>query len=277
MNKDGKIIKIVSNLYTVLADGETYECRARGKFRNDAVTPLVGDFVVIDTENAYILEIKGRYNELKRPAIANVDVALVLTSVKEPDLSLNLLDKELAAILHEDIEPIIVLSKMDLLDGDEKKKMKPIIKYYKSIGLNVLTNKKLFKLGRLIKGKTVVLTGQTGAGKSTLLNKMDKTLDLKTSPISTALGRGVHTTRHVELFEIGGAFIADTPGFSALDLAFSKDELASVYPEFTKYKCKFQNCVHDGEKQCGVKEAYENGMIMASRYENYVKFRSEMK
>ncbi len=277
MNKDGKIIKIVSNLYTVLVEGDLYDCRARGKFRKDAVTPLVGDFVVIDTENAYILEIKKRKNELARPMIANVDAALVLTSVKEPDLSLNLLDKELAAISHEGIEPIIVLSKMDLLNSKELAKIKKLIKYYKKIGFDVITNRQRFKLRRLIKGKTVVLTGQTGAGKSTLLNKLDKSLDLKTSPISTALGRGVHTTRHVELFEVVGAFIADTPGFSALDLNFPREELKHVYPEFREVSCKFQNCEHDGEKDCGVKTAYETGKILPSRYENYIKFRGEMK
>ncbi len=277
MNKDGKIIKIVSNLYTVLVEGDLYECRARGKFRKDAVTPLVGDFVVIDTENAYILEIKKRKNELARPMIANVDVALVLTSVKEPDLSLNLLDKELAAIGHEGIEPIIVLSKTDLLSSKELAKIKKLVKYYKKVGFEVITNRQRFKLSRLIKGKTVVLTGQTGAGKSTLLNKLDKGLDLKTSPISTALGRGVHTTRHVELFEVAGAFIADTPGFSALDLNFPREELKQVYPEFREVSCKFQNCEHDGEKECGVKTAYETGEILPSRYENYIKFRGEMK
>lgn len=277
MDKDGKIIKIVSNLYTVLADGETYECRARGKFRKDLVTPLVGDFVVIDAENAYIMDIKKRKNELSRPMIANVDVGLVLTSVKEPDLSLNLLDKELAVIKHEGIEPIIVLSKMDLLNGKEKKEIKKIFKYYKSVGFKVVTNKNLFTLKRMLKGKTVVLTGQTGAGKSTLLNRLDRTLDLKTSPISMALGRGVHTTRHVELFEIAGSYIADTPGFSALDLNFPKSELKTVYPEFSGCECKFQDCEHDGEKNCGVKEAYNERRIMASRYENYVKFRGEMK
>jgi len=277
MNKDGKIIKIVSNLYTVLVEGDLYECRARGKFRKDAVTPLVGDFVVIDTENAYILEIKKRKNELARPMIANVDAALVLTSVKEPDLSLNLLDKELAAIGHEGIEPIIVLSKTDLLSSKELAKIKKLVKYYKKVGFEVITNRQRFKLRRLIKGKTVVLTGQTGAGKSTLLNKLDKSLDLKTSPISTALGRGVHTTRHVELFEVAGAFIADTPGFSALDLNFPREELKQVYPEFREVSCKFQNCEHDGEKECGVKTAYETGEILPSRYENYIKFRGEMK
>lgn len=277
MNKDGKIIKIVSNLYTVLVEGDLYECRARGKFRKDAVTPLVGDFVVIDTENAYILEIKKRKNELARPMIANVDAALVLTSVKEPNLSLNLLDKELAAIGHEGIEPIIVLSKTDLLSSKELAKIKKLVKYYKKVGFEVITNRQRFKLRRLIKGKTVVLTGQTGAGKSTLLNKLDKSLDLKTSPISTALGRGVHTTRHVELFEVAGAFIADTPGFSALDLNFPREELKQVYPEFREVSCKFQNCEHDGEKECGVKTAYETGKILPSRYENYIKFRGEMK
>jgi len=277
MNKDGKIIKIVSNLYTVLVEGDLYECRARGKFRKDAVTPLVGDFVVIDTENAYILEIKKRKNELARPMIANVDAALVLTRVKEPDLSLNLLDKELATIGHEGIEPIIVLSKTDLLSSKELAKIKKLVKYYKKVGFEVITNRQRFKLRRLIKGKTVVLTGQTGAGKSTLLNKLDKSLDLKTSPISTALGRGVHTTRHVELFEVAGAFIADTPGFSALDLNFPREELKQVYPEFREVSCKFQNCEHDGEKECGVKTAYETGEILPSRYENYIKFRGEMK
>ena len=277
MNKDGKIIKIISNLYTVLADGEKYECRARGKFRNDSVTPLVGDFVVIDTQNAYILEIRPRKNEMMRPAIANVDIGLVLTSVKEPDLSLNLLDKELAVIKHAGVEPIIVLSKMDLVSWREKRELKKLFRYYKKIGFSVVTNRNLFILKRILKNKTVVITGQTGAGKSTLLNKLDGSLNLKTSPISTALGRGVHTTRHVELFEVAGACIADTPGFSALDLNFPKSELKEVYPEFDNCECKFQNCEHDGEKNCGVKEAYKNGEILASRYENYIKFRGEMK
>lgn len=278
MVKEGKIIKILSNLYTVKTqDGEIYECRARGKFRKDEVTPLVGDFVVIDSKNAYILEIGKRRNELTRPAIANVDVGLVLTSVKDPALSLGLLDKELAVIIHEGIEPIIVLSKIDLLNKEERKKIKKIFDYYKRVGFKVITNKNRWKIRMMLKGKTVVLTGQTGAGKSSLLNSLDKSMNLKTSPISTALGRGVHTTRHVELFEVKGSLIADTPGFSALDLNFSRDELKNVYPEFKDIECKYQNCEHDGEKDCKVKEAYKNGKILASRYENYIKFRGEMK
>ncbi len=276
MNREGKIIKIISNLYTVESGDKIYECRARGKFRNDKVTPLVGEFVVFDSYNAYILELKDRKNELKRPPIANVDAAIIITSVKKPDLSLNLLDKELLCVLNENIEPIICLTKCDLLNKKERKDIKNIFNYYKKIGFKVITNKNLFTLKRLIMGKTVVLTGQTGAGKSTLLNKLDKKLNLNTSPISEALGRGVHTTRHVELFKVGKALIADTPGFSALDLTMDKDKIKELYPEFKGVKCKYDDCNHINEKACGVKEKYENGTILKSRYENYVKFRSEL-
>lgn len=278
MNKEGHITRIISNLYTVeTLDGCSYDCRARGKFRRDLLSPLVGDFVVIDSDNAYILEIKPRKNELSRPQIANVDIGLILTSVKSPNLSMNLLDKELLVVSAAGIEPIICLSKTDLLKGTELKEVKEIFKYYKRIGYKVVTNKNLFKLKHYIKNKTVVLTGQTGSGKSTLLNKLDRKLDLKTSPISKALGRGVHTTRHVELFKVAKARIADTPGFSALDLNFSWEELKNLYPEFKGYNCKFDNCKHINEKQCGVKEAVENGKIRESRYENYLKFYEEMK
>lgn len=277
MQIDGQIIKIVSNLYTVETSKGLFECRARGKFRNDNITPLVGDFVVIDGENSYILEIKKRKNEMSRPQIANVDVALVLASVKEPELSLNLLDKELLCITNAGITPIICLSKMDLLLKDEKKSIKEITQYYKKVGYKVLTNRNILAIKRALKGKTVVLTGQTGAGKSTLLNKLDKSLDLKTSPISTALGRGVHTTRHVELFKVGKIHIADTPGFSALDLNFPREKLKYLFPEFLDKTCRFDDCEHVREAHCGVKEAYNEGKILASRYENYLKFRGEMK
>lgn len=277
MNNTGKIIKIISNLYSVEITGQVYECRARGKFRKDDITPLVGDFVVVDTEENYILDILPRKNSLSRPMIANVDVGLIITSVKKPDLSLNLLDKQILCISARGIEPVICLSKMDLLESHEKKEIKDIIKYYRSIGYTVLTNKNLFRLKRILKSKTVVLTGQTGAGKSTLLNKIDKTLNLKTSPISKALGRGVHTTRHVELFDIKNIYIADTPGFSSLDLTFSKDELKNLYPEFRNKTCKFDDCEHVNEHGCGVKDALESGKILKSRYENYLKFRGEMK
>ncbi len=277
MKARGRIVKIISNLYSVDVAGTIYEARARGKFRNDEVTPLVGDFVVIDTEDKYILEIEKRRNYLNRPMIANTDVGLIITSVKDPDLSLNLLDKELLVVSNAGIEPVIVLTKMDLLSGDKKKEIKKIFDYYRKLGVKVFTNKEIFKLKWFLRGKVIVLTGQTGAGKSTLLNKFDKDLNLATSPISKALGRGVHTTRHVELFKIGGMYIADTPGFSALDLNFSKETLKSLYPEFKGVTCKFQDCSHAKEKGCGVIQAVEDGKILKSRYENYLKFRGEVK
>lgn len=275
MKSKGIIIKQKSNLYTVLSDNVYYDCRAKGKFRYDNLSPLVGDYCFIDTLDNCITEILERKNELDRPSIANIDVALIMTSVKEPNLSLNLLDRQLICILSQNIKPIIVLSKIDLLSSNEKKNIKKIFKYYESIGIIVIQNNKLSKLRRLLKGKTVVLTGQTGAGKSTLLNRLDKKLNIETNKISKALGRGVHTTRHTEIYNINGIFMADTPGFSSLDLNIPKDKLKDYYPDF-KVKCTFGNCMHVNEKDCTVKNLVENGKIMKSRYENYVKFWGEL-
>ena len=176
--KTGKIVKIVSNLYTVKSDNKFIDCRARGKFRHDKITPLVGDLVEFDENESYITNILKRDNYLDRPAIANVDVALVLTSVKKPDLSLNLLDKLILVIRFKEIEPVICVSKFDLVDKKEAKSLKQLFKYYEKIGIKVFFNTDLKKLLKYLKGKTVVLTGQTGAGKSTLLNKLDKKLNL---------------------------------------------------------------------------------------------------
>ena len=273
---EGIIVKQKSNLYTVYDKKKTYECRARGKFRNDKITPLVGDFCMFDKDDLYINSILDRKNELNRPHIANVDYAIIMTSVKEPSLSLNLLDKELVCILNENITPIICLSKMDLLNRDELKSIKKIIKYYKSIGFIVLTNKNIRKLKKILKNKTVVLTGQTGSGKSSLINKLDKSLNLETNEISKALGRGVHTTRHTQIYEIKGIFIADTPGFSALDLNVRKDRLKELYPEFTHSRCKFDDCNHINTSKCSIIDDVNNGKILKSRYDNYVKFWGEL-
>ncbi|HBA37593.1 MAG TPA: ribosome small subunit-dependent GTPase A [Firmicutes bacterium] len=277
MHRRGKIVRIISNLYSVEADGSVYSTRARGKFRNAQITPLVGDFVVIDDEANFILEVEERKNCLKRPAIANVDVGLVVTSLVSPNLSLNLLDKELLCIEAEGIEPVIVLTKLDLLRNEDERAVDELFAYYRKIGYKVFSNRDIKSIMDYLKGKTVVLTGQTGAGKSSLLNMFDENLNLKTSPISKALGRGVHTTRHVELFEIDGIFFADTPGFSALDLTFPKEKLKTLYPEFRDKICKFQNCEHDRETICGVKDALKEGSILQSRYDNYIKFRGEMR
>lgn len=278
MSKEGKITRIISNLYTVeTEDSLIYKCRARGKFRNDSITPLVGDFVVIDENQQYILEIMQRKNELKRPNIANVESCLIVTSLKDPDLSLNLLDKQLICIRSALIKPIIIFTKSDLLDDETLTKVENIRKYYESIGIDSLYSYEIEKIKTLIKNQTVVLTGQTGAGKSTLINKLDENLNLKTSPISKALGRGVHTTRHVELYKVANFFIADTPGFSALDIHLNKKELKNWYPEFENANCRFKDCEHDKETNCQIKELVEEKKIMKSRYENYIKFRGELK
>lgn len=275
---EGQIVKIISNLYTVKVDNKLYECSARGKFRNDKISPIVGDIVTINVEEKQIKEIKTRKNELKRPVIANVDMALIITSVKKPDLSLNLLDKLLVNVLFNKIEPVICFTKIDLLTFKEKLALNKIIKYYKKIGIKVVTNKELKKLKKIMSEKIVVLTGQTGAGKSSLINKLSKELNLATNSISEALGRGKHTTRHVELFKIDDFYIADTPGFSSLDFDnMTEDDLKGTFIEFSNYECPFKNCLHENERDCAIKEAVKQNKILRSRYDNYRKFLREVK
>ncbi len=269
----GMIIKNISDTYTVKAGNKLYDCKARGKFRNTGLTPLVGDIVEFDPENLYIITINSRKNELTRPSISNVDIALIITSVKKPDLSLYLLDKEITSILLEHIEPVICFTKLDMLNKEEKKELQKIMKYYKKLGYQVFTNQKLKPLIKYLKNKTVVLTGQTGAGKSSLLNKIDDKLNLKTGEISDALGRGRHTTRHTEFFLVKNMLIADTPGFSALDLdKYEKVEIRDSFVEFSKYSCEFKNCMHVKENNCEIKIQVKKGSILPSRYENYCNF-----
>lgn len=178
---------------------------------------------------------------LERPTIANMDFALIVTSVKLPNLSLNLLDKTLSLMLINKIEPILCFTKLDLLNEEEQKQIDKIINYYKKCDYQVVKNTELDKIKRLLSGKQIVLTGQTGAGKSTLLNKLSPNLHLKTDEISLALGRGKHTTRHVELFKIEDFFIADTPGFSALEIKeIEKEAIKESFKEFNQYTCPFK-------------------------------------
>lgn len=275
--KTGKIVKIVSNLYTVNSDDILYECRARGKFRFDKISPLVGDIVDFDQKEKYITNIHERKNFLNRPQISNVDIALIVTSIKKPDLSLNLLDKLILVIKNNNIEPVICITKLDLISFFNKGVYKKIFKYYEKIGVKVFYNNSLNGLKNYLKGKIVVLTGQTGAGKSTLLNKLDKNLNLETNPISEALGRGVHTTRHTEIHEISGIYFADTPGFSSINLDnIDKDNIKIGFPEFDRYTCDFKDCMHVNEKSCKVKDAVASKQILKSRYENYKSFLKEI-
>ena len=272
MIKDGRIIKIIGDLYTVYSGKERFDCKARGKFRNDKMTPLVGDQILFDMEKKYILELKSRKNSLKRPPVCNLDCAIVVTSLKKPDISWLLLDKLLCSIIINNIKPIIVITKADLVSKKELKIINKRLRCYKKLGIPVIFNNKIAKLKKIIKNKYVVLAGQTGAGKSSLLNKLDKDLNLKTGEISLALNRGKHTTRHVEFYQVGKSFIADTPGFSALDLdEYSEEEICRSFIEFKKYQCKYNNCNHLSPIDCGVAEAYADGKILSTRYENYKK------
>jgi len=270
---EGQIVKILSNLYFVNSEGKVYECHSRGKFRNDKITPTVGDYVKFDNENNYILEILPRKNTLERPLVSNIDQAFIVTSCKSPDFSANLLDKLLVVLEYHNIKPVICLTKKDLLTGFEKKEMKQIKKYYEKIGYKVLWNTNLFRIKRLFKNQTTVFTGQTGAGKSSLINKLNKNLKLETGEISKALGRGKHTTRHVELIELYKGKVLDTPGFSAIDFNnMDKEDIRDCFIEFKKYDCPYQDCMHLKEKECRIKEEVKKGNILESRYENYQNF-----
>ena len=270
----GKIIKQISNDYTVKLDNEIIVCKPRGKFRNLGITPLVGDNVVVDAENKYILEILDRKNELERPSISNIDQAVIVTSVKIPDFSSNLLDKLLNVIEFNNVKPIICFTKLDLLDNDKLEEIRGIQSYYRSIGYEVYDNTDE-ELKNIFKDKITVFAGQSGAGKSSLLNRLDNTLDLEIGEVSIALGRGRHTTRHTELIEVLGGLVADTPGFSAIDFKdMSKSDIRDNFIEFNEYKefCEYKDCMHINEKKCAIKEKVEDNIILKSRYDNYLKF-----
>ena len=270
MNK-GKIIRIISNLYSVLVNDTIIEARARGKFRKDEISPMVGDEVIIDIEKKYIIEILPRKNYLTRPNISNIDLVICVTSTKEPDLSLNLLDKQLAFLALHNIPSMICFTKYDLLNDSEKQEINNLKEYYQSIGITVVINSEITKIKEILKGKEVGLLGQSGAGKSSLVNKLGN-YDIKTQKISKALGRGIHTTRHVEIYKVSDFYLIDTPGFSAIDLNFTtKDNLKNGFIEFQNYECRFKDCKHYKEIDCGIKEEVGKS-ILPSRYENYINF-----
>ena len=268
----GQIIKIVSNDYYVECNKEIYICKARGKFRKDNITPKVGDYVIFMKEEKVIDKILPRKNELDRPFVSNIDEAFIVTSLKKPDFSTNLLDKLITICTINDIKPIIIITKKDLVEKEKLKEIKKILKYYKKLGYTVIFNNKLGKIKKTFKNKIVVFTGQTGAGKSSLINKLDKSLDFETNEISEALGRGKHTTRYVTLVNIGKGKVVDTPGFSAIDLSkYSDKEIKDSFIEFKKYNCLYKDCTHTKEKDCAIKDKIGTE-ILKSRYDNYLKF-----
>lgn len=273
----------MSGFYYVYTDGETYQTRGRGNFRNRNLTPLVGDEVEFEAENltdGYVLALLPRKNELVRPAVANVDLGIVVASLVEPKFSYNLLDRFLVTLESKEIEPIIYLSKTDL--DPEADLIKEIHKTYEKIGYRVISGDgeaALKELTDQFSGNLAVLMGQSGAGKSTLLNRLVPELELETGEISESLGRGRHTTRHVELLPIAGGLVADTPGFSSIDfLEIDALELPKDFPEFVEasVNCRFRECRHLKEPGCAVKAAVEEGDIAQSRYDDYLQFVQEV-
>ncbi|MDG4655889.1 ribosome small subunit-dependent GTPase A [Ectobacillus antri] len=285
---EGKIIKALSGFYYVAHEGSITQCRGRGVFRKNKITPLVGDYVVFQAENetdGYILEVGERKNELVRPPIANVDQAILVFSAVEPDFSTTLLDRFLTLIEFNLIEPIICISKIDLIPETRLSDIQAYAADYEKMGYRVIFTSttmqdSIDRLWPLLQNKVSVVAGQSGVGKSSLLNQLRPELALKTSGISSHLGRGKHTTRHVELIEVGAGLVADTPGFSSLDFTdMGVEDLTDCFPEFKlrKHACKFRGCTHLAEPKCAVKAAVESGEIPSYRYEHYTQFVQEIR
>lgn len=283
----GKIIKSLSGFYYVLYEGEVYQCRGRGNFRKKKVSPLVGDMVEFKADNleeGYILSIGERKNELVRPPIANVDQALIVTSAVHPDFNALLLDRFLVLVEEKRIEPFIVISKMDQLEKDQVEVMESYKNLYEKIGYPVILSavndsETMDQIQSHLANRTTVIAGQSGVGKSSLLNSIDPRLSIDTDEISESLGRGKHTTRHVELYEISKGLVADTPGFSSLEFGeLEIEQLPECFPEFVNVQnnCKFRGCLHNKEPKCAVKSAVEEGEISQKRYDHYLHFLQEI-
>nr|WP_288247219.1 ribosome small subunit-dependent GTPase A [uncultured Romboutsia sp.] len=286
---NGKIIKGIGGFYYVDTEKGLYECRARGIFRKNKITPLVGDRVsisVVDKENkkGVVEEIEKRDTELVRPPIANVDKALIVFAIKNPAPNLSLLDRFIVLAEKENLEIVIVFTKVDLdADGELLEELKSIyeVSGYKVIPVSNKLKLNIDKIKEELKENTVVFAGPSGVGKSSLLNEVDKNFELKTGEVSDKIKRGKHTTRHAELLKLEcGGMVADTPGFSSLTLDdIDESELKEYFIEFDKYDdCRFgSRCIHENEPSCAVKEAVENGEISKKRYESYIQLLNEIR
>nr|WP_211252899.1 ribosome small subunit-dependent GTPase A [Carnobacterium gallinarum] len=284
----GQIRKALSGFYYVYHDGVTYQTRGRGNFRNRSLTPLVGDEVIFESGNqdeGILKDLLPRKNELIRPTVANVDLGVVVMSAIEPNFSTNLLDRFLVTLESKQIKALIYITKIDLLTVEQYQEMQQMKAAYEKIGYSVilpeteLNQAPIAELTPYFKNQLTVFMGQSGAGKSTLLNQIAPELALKTGEISNALGRGKHTTRHVELVPLYDGLVADTPGFSSIDfLEVEVDELPELFPEFVavQHDCRFRGCKHRNEPGCQVKTEVESGEILESRYKHYLQFLEEI-
>lgn len=282
--KTGRIIRSLSGYYDIqIENSDIQRARARGEFRKSGQKPLVGDFVDFESENdeGLIWKIHDRVNALVRPPIANIDVAVIVTALKEPNFAPNLLDRQLVALEAAHVTPLIYFTKVDLLDSIELEQAKKVAEQYEKIGYRVMlfnpespevswTDLKVY-----LKDQVSVFMGQTGAGKSTLLNHLSPALGLETNIVSKALSRGKHTTRQVTLIDVEGALIADTPGFSSYEVFdFPVEDLDDYFPELAdiRNQCRFRGCLHLNEPGCAVKESVTVGDIAQSRYNSYKAF-----
>ena len=274
----GRILKATGGFYYVLSDAVLYECRARGLFRKNGVSPLVGDWVEIEEtgeEKGYVTRIVDRKNSLIRPPLANLDQLFLVVSVADPQPNLLVLDKLIAIAEHKKIEPFLIVTKTDLGEWET------LAALYEKAGFQVFCtgldqDSDLAMLRRSMEGKISAFCGNSGVGKSSLLNRIDSRLDLSTAQISQKLGRGRHTTRHVQLYPVsGGGYIADTPGFSSMDLeryeVILKEQLQYCFREFGPHlnQCRFTGCSHTKEKGCAVLAAMKEGEIASSRHDSY--------
>ncbi len=271
----GKIICINASIHRVLLENNTIvDTKVRGKLRNDRIEPVVGDNVIVNTETNTIESLEPRKNCLNRPLVSNIDKLLIVMSTSIPVFSSYLIDKFLIIAYQNNIEPIIVITKTDMISLKEKTDIYKYISYYRHMGVKVYVNSSVKKIKKEFASSVVALCGQTGSGKSSLLNRIDASLCLKTGEVSESLGRGKHTTRLVELLEVSGGLIADTPGFSSLDLNIDKKDIKKYYPDFNK-PCKYRTCNHIKEDGCEIIKRVENNKIPRWRYENYLKFVEE--
>lgn len=285
----GKIIKGIAGFYYVHVNGKgIYECKAKGIFRKENIKPLVGDDVTIeitDAENfkGNIIEILPRRSALIRPAVANIDQALLIFAMSKPEPNYNLLDRFLIMMEQQGLTCIICFNKNDIASKEERLRIRSI---YDNSNCNVVFTSAMKKEGlselqQLLQGKTTAVAGPSGVGKSSIINCLQKSKTMETGAISEKIERGKHTTRHSELITISdNTYIMDTPGFSSLALFdMEKEDLKTFYPEFEPYedKCKFLGCAHIHEPVCGVKDAVEEGKIHKTRYDNYVLFYEELK
>ena len=282
---EGTVVGLIAGYYDVETAAGIVRTRARGVFRQKKQKPAVGDHVEIQIDDqgmSYLVKILPRLNRIGRPAVANVSHVLLVISAVEPDFSLELLDRFLTFFSWQKVQVTIYLSKSDLLKGDKLAKIKEELSYYQEIGYPVFTDYHDVEaqIPQMIKaGQIWTLAGHSGAGKSTLLNHLKKDANQATGAISTSLNRGKHTTRKVELFKLGEGFLADTPGFSSIDLTPIKlNELCNYFVEFKRAssKCKFRGCQHLKEPGCEVKKLLEEGQIMPHRYDDYLAMRTEI-